>query len=199
MINRYINQYGFFGIIRYVIFFIYTKVFFTNARLIRLPFDLRGKKFIKFGDELTIGHGCRIQAQPIDGKSTCLQIGNNVEINDYVHIGAVFSVIIEDNVLLASKIFITDHNHGSYSSELSDKPTTPPAIRKLSYKPVHIHKNVWIGESVCILPGVSVGEGSIIGASSVVNIDIPANCIAVGNPVKIVKIFNFQKSKWEKF
>lgn len=199
MKNRYYDQYGLWGMIRYSIYFLYTKIFFSNSRLIRFPFDLRGKRFIKFGKKLTVGHGCRIQAQPIDGASICLSIGNNVEINDYVHIGAVFSVTIEDNVLMASKIFITDHNHGSYSPEFGDNPLIPPSLRKLSYRPVHIHKNVWIGESVCILPGVNIGEGSIIGAFSLVNIDIPSYCIAVGNPVKIVKFFNFQNSKWEKY
>jgi lipopolysaccharide O-acetyltransferase len=195
-----LEKYGLLGSIKLGFSLLYTKCFFSKARLIRLPFDIRNKKYIKIGKNFTTGFGCRIEAIPINNNiKECIIIGNNVQINDYVHIGSVSSVIIEDNVLMASKIFITDHNHGSYSPNSSDNPTIPPALRKLSYKPVHIHKNVWIGESVCILPGVTIGEGSIIGALSLVNINIPSNCIAVGNPIKIVKVFNFNNSKWEKY
>ena len=56
--------------------------------------------------------------------------------------------------------------------------------------PIKIHKNVWIGSDSTILPGVTIGEGSIIGAGSVVVKDIPSNCIAVGNPCKVIKHIN---------
>lgn len=61
-----------------------------------------------------------------------------------------------------------------------------------------IKKNVWIGEFVSILPGVTIGEGSIIGSMSVVNKDIPAHCIAVGSPAKVIKKFNLETNLWEK-
>ena len=54
-------------------------------------------------------------------------------------------------------------------------------------KPVRIGDHVWIGGNVTILPGVSIGDHSIIGAGSVVTKDIPANVIAVGNPCKVIK------------
>ena len=50
---------------------------------------------------------------------------------------------------------------------------------------------------VCILPGVTIGEGSIIGALSVVTKDIPPFSIAVGSPAKVIKIYNFETEKWE--
>ena len=53
--------------------------------------------------------------------------------------------------------------------------------------PVSIGKNVWIGGGSIILPGVSIGDGTTIGAGSVVTKSIPANCIAVGNPCKVIK------------
>lgn len=53
--------------------------------------------------------------------------------------------------------------------------------------PVMIEDNVWIGFDCCILPGVHIGSGSIIGARSVVNTDIPPNCVAVGNPARVVR------------
>jgi len=194
-----IKRYGFFGSMRLMISFIYTKIFYSNARLIRLPFDIRNKRFIKIGNNFTSGFGCRIEAFPdIENKQACILIGENVQINDYVHIGAVNSIIIGDNVLMASKIYITDHNHGSYTNLNSDHPMSIPIERKSTGYPVTIEDNVWLGESVCVLPGVTIGKGSIVGALSVVSKSIPPFSIAVGNPAKIVKKFNFENSKWEK-
>ena len=53
--------------------------------------------------------------------------------------------------------------------------------------PITLEDNVWLGGDVTILPGVTIGEGSIIGAKSLVNKDIPPNVIAVGNPCKIIR------------
>lgn len=53
--------------------------------------------------------------------------------------------------------------------------------------PVHIEDNVWIGGNVIVCPGVTIGENSVIGAGSVVTHDIPANCVATGNPCKVVR------------
>jgi acetyltransferase-like isoleucine patch superfamily enzyme len=194
-----LNRYGFFGSIRLVFSFVYTKLFYSNARLIRLPFDIRNRKYIKIGNNFTTGFGCRIEALPSDLKnSKCIEIGQNVQINDYVHIGAVNSVVIGNNVLMASKIYITDHNHGSYTDLESDHPLSIPIDRKSIGYPVVIEDNVWIGESVCILPGVTIGKGSIIGASSVVTKSIPPFAIAVGSPAIVIKKYNFEKNIWEK-
>jgi len=114
-----------------------------------------------------------------------IKIGDNVNIQTDCHISAVNSVIIEDNVLIASFVYISDHAHGT--SELSSM-SVPPIERELYSKGgIYIHKNVWIGEKVTILPGVSIGEGSIIGANSVVTKDIPAYSIACGVPAKVIK------------
>lgn len=135
----------------------------------------------------------------MSSKKEIIIIGNNVQINDYVHIGGVNSIIIEDNTLIASRVFITDHNHGSYAGNLNDtSPEVLPIKRKISSKDVHICKNVWIGESVSILPGVTIGEGSIIGANSVVSKNIPPYSIAVGIPITVIKQYNFESNKWEK-
>ena len=54
-------------------------------------------------------------------------------------------------------------------------------------RPIRIGRNVWIGFDVCVLPGVSVGEGSVVGARSVVIDDVPAYCVAAGNPARIIR------------
>lgn len=114
-----------------------------------------------------------------------IKIGNNVNIQTDCHISAINSVVIEDNVLIASFVYISDHAHGNceYSELL-----IPPIMRGLYSKgEVRIGKNVWIGEKSTILPGVTIGEGSIIGANSVVTKDIPAYSIACGVPAKVIK------------
>lgn len=178
--------------------FIVTKLTIPSARLLRQPIDIRGKKGIDFGKQLTTGYHCRLEAHNED-KNVSLHFGNNIQINDFVHIAALNEVRIGDNVLIASKVFITDLEHGSYAGNEND--SSPDSIvkeRPLCSKSVIIKDNVWIGEHVSILPGVTVGENSIIGANSVVTKSIPANSIAVGIPAKVIKQYNFETKRWEK-
>jgi lipopolysaccharide O-acetyltransferase len=176
---------------------LYTKIFYTRARIIRLPFDIRNRHLIVIGNGLTTGFNCRFEAHPIkDPKNKCLLIGENVEMNDFVHIAAGECVNIGNHVLIASRVFISDLNHGSYTGSLQDSPLSEPNSRALSTDPVLIKDNVWIGEGVCILAGVTIGKGAVIGASSVVTRDIPDYCIAVGNPAKVIKTYNFEQQEW---
>jgi acetyltransferase-like isoleucine patch superfamily enzyme len=196
--SKYI-QYGFVGIFRLTIDLIRTKFLFYNARIVRFPIDIRGKQFLKVSDGLTTGRYCRIEAYPQDHKSVVISIGKNVQINDFVHITSMEGVTIGNNVLLASKIYISDCSHGFYEGFENDSfPDEKPIERKYKVSPVVIKDNVWIGESVSILPGVTIGLNSIIGANSVVTKDIPDNTIAVGNPAKVIKRFNFDKKVWER-
>ena len=171
-------------------------LFYNKSRLIRRPFYIRGKKNINLGKGLTTGVGCRLDALPIINK-TVISIGKNVQLNDYVHIGAIDSITIGNNVLIASKVFITDHNHGDYSKDNQENPNIFPSKRTLYSKAVSIQDNVWIGETVSILPGVTIGKGSIIGTMSVVTKDIPPYCIAVGSPAKVIKEYSFLSNRWE--
>lgn len=176
-----------------------TLFIFPNARIIRFPIDLRGKKFIQVSKGFTTGVGCRIEAYPKTDKKV-LFFGENFQMNDYVHITAMESVKIGNNVLLASKIYISDCSHGSYSGDENDSyPDSIPHDRPLSSKPVAIEDNVWLGEFVSVLPGVTIGKGSIVGANSVVSKNLPPYVIAVGTPAKPIKKFNFETNKWEKY
>ena len=128
-----------------------------------------------------------------------IRIGSDVAINDYVHIGAVESVSIGDRVLIASKVFISDHDHGSYGKNgVHSDPRIPPGERPLSAAPVVIEDDVWIGEFVSVLAGVRIGKGAIIGTMSTVTKDIPPYCIAVGSPARVIKKFNFADGTWER-
>ena len=73
----------------------------------------------------------------------------------------------------------------------------PYMDQTLSSQPVIIEDGCWIGEKVCIMPGVTIGRKSIIGAGSIVTKSIPGYCIAVGNPAKVIKKYNFKSHNWE--
>ncbi|WP_407533727.1 LbetaH domain-containing protein [Elizabethkingia miricola] len=192
-----LKRYGLLGICQLILFKIRTKLIFPNARLIRFPFRVRGKKYIQIDDNFTTGFNCRIDAFSSDNTSKILmKIGKNVQINDDVHIAAMEHVEIGDDVLIASKVYISDHNHGSYKGEVQDSPLTTPNSRKIYTSPVKIEKNVWLGEFVCVLQGITIGEGSIIGAMSVVSKDIPPYSIAVGSPAKVIKTYDFNLNQW---
>ncbi|RST27501.1 LbetaH domain-containing protein [Chryseobacterium lacus] len=197
MVNR-IDQYGFWGVLKMSVHFVRTKFVFPQARLIRFPIDIRGKKTIKISKGFTTGYGCRIESYPEDDKQTLI-IGENFQMNDYVHITARKNVIIGNNVLLASKIYISDCSHGNYTGDTNDSdPHTPPADRPLFARPVIIEDNVWLGEFVTVLPGVTIGKSTIVGANSVVSKSLPPYVIAVGIPAKPIKKFNFDTDRWEK-
>nr|BAM94921.1 putative O-acetyltransferase [Streptococcus suis] len=176
--------------------YILTKLFDRNARLIRRPVYIRGKKNLQYKKGFTTGHGCRFD---LKGDSMArLTFGENCELGDAVHIVAHDKVSIGNNVLMASKIFISDTSHGEYSGEQQDSPFVSPNQRPLRSRPVFIGDNVWIGENVVILPGVKIGSGSIIGANSVVNQNIAENSIAVGSPAKVIKKYDKSSNMWEK-
>jgi acetyltransferase-like isoleucine patch superfamily enzyme len=175
-----------------------TKLFYNEARIIRFPFDIRGRKYIKIGIGTTTGIGCRLEAYPIEGKSVVLRFGRNIQINDYVHITAMENVTLGNNVLIASKVYISDSSHGSYNGDGHDShPDSVPIDRPYTTKPVIIEDNVWIGELVSILPGVTIGKGTIVGANAVVSKSLPPYVIAVGIPAKPIKKFNFETNHWD--
>lgn len=160
-----------------------------------------GPSNIQIGENFYAGKDLWIEAVHSHGDLTYspqIIIKNNVAVNDSVHIAATNYVEIGNNVLMASKIYISDHNHGSYTGEEQSDPETPPNIRPVSYdKRVVIEDNVWLGEFVAVLSGVTIGRGSIIGSNSVVSKSIPPHSIAVGSPARVVKQYNSITKKWE--
>jgi lipopolysaccharide O-acetyltransferase len=191
-----LRRYGLWGSLVLVKNLILTRLFFPSSRIIRAPFRVRGRKSIDLGKGLTTGINCRLDAFS-DKESPCLVLGHDVQINDSVHIAAINSVTIGNRVLIASQVFITDHNHGCYGAkDIHSSPLVPPVKRELSGSPVSIGDDVWIGEFVAVLPGVTIGNGSIIGAMSVVTRNIPENSIAVGAPARVIKQYNFEQQKW---
>jgi len=134
-------------------------------------------RIIEIGDNVTIMQGVIISTSA-SGKCT---IGNNVYIGEYSVLTSNCEITIEDDVLVAPHNNLVDFDH-SY-----DNRAVKIIEQKVNAQKILIKKGVWIGTNCCILKGVTIGEGAIIGAGSVVTGDIPPYCIAVGNPAKVIK------------
>lgn len=105
-------------------------------------------------------------------------IGENTAIAPFVHIWGHGNVFIGTNCMIASHTAITSVSHD---------PAVAPMMVKTTSAPVHIGNDVWIGAHCVILPGVTIGDGAVIGAGSVVTKDIPAGVIAYGSPAMVRK------------
>lgn len=111
-----------------------------------------------------------------------IHVGNNFYAN--------FNLVILDEapVTFGDNVFIAP-NCGFYTA---GHPIDPIERNKgLEYaRPITVGNNVWIGAGVSVMPGVTIGDNRVIGAGSIVVKDIPSNCVAVGNPCKVIKKIN---------
>lgn len=169
---------------------------------VAIPLDARtgGEDCIQIGKGCNFGTHLWLEAvKEYEGKQLHPEIilGDRVSIGEFVHIGATTRIEIGNDVLMGSKIYITDHNHGVYAGAVQSSPDEPPSKRVLTEgRPIKIGARVWIGEFVTILPGVTIGEGSIIGTHSTVTHDIPKNSIAVGSPARVIKQWDAEAGAW---
>ena len=108
-----------------------------------------------------------------------IYIGDNFYSNYNLIILDIAPVYIGDNVMIAPNVGIYTAGHPIH-----------PQARQSGYEygaPITIGNGVWIGAHSVLNPGVSIGDHSVIGAGSVVTKDIPANCVAAGNPCKVIR------------
>lgn len=150
----------------------------------RLPLSVRlfGRIYFRAGGEVKFGNGVCLAGtvvpiEIVSHKGSHISIGDHTFINYGTSITAYQLVNIGRHCLLGHHLRILDRNeHG-----IKHRDVAPPAA------PVVIEDNVWIGSHSIILPGVCIGRNSAIGAGSVVTRDIPANCLAVGNPARVLR------------
>ena len=161
----------------------------SHGKNIKLPkdFSLKGKKYISIGNNFSSGRDLRLEA--IDSYyenkyEPNLKIGNNVSINNNVHIGCINRIEIGDNCLIGSNVLITDHSHGNLDAPINGSFK----IQNLYSKgEVIIKENVWIGENTCILAGVEIGNNVVIGCNTTVTKSLEPNSVYAGNPAKFIK------------
>lgn len=123
----------------------------------------------------TQGEGTFITPPMFIDCASQVYLGKGVYINHNCSMMSLGSIIIDDGVMIGPGTSLLTVNH------------EPKNIRVIMAKPIHIKKNAWIGGCVKILPGVTIGENSIVGTGSVVTKDVPDNTTVVGVPAKIVK------------
>ncbi len=127
-----------------------------------------------------------------------IYIGNKVSVNMNCTFIDCNKITIGNNVLISSNVQIYTSTH---PVELEDRltpdwiPESGEYFCRTYARPVTIGNGCWIGGGVVILPGVTIGDGSVIGAGSVVTKDIPANCVAAGNPCKVIRKINDGESQ----
>ena len=114
-----------------------------------------------------------------------LTIGESCNFGAFNHITCINRIKIGNRLLTGKWVTITDNSHGYTDVEtLQIAPIKRPIFSK---GPVIIGNDVWIGDKATILPGVTIGDGAIIAANAVVTKDVPAYCVAAGNPARIIK------------
>ena len=173
---------------------------------IELPRRIFEPQCFHIGDDVHLGPGALMVAQtyyPTEMMShpdlalrvqhfqPQITIGNRVTSTGGLTLAAMQAITIEDDVMLAGNVFISDGSHGL---EHTDMPYKFQPMSRIA--PVTIKRGCWIGQNVVVLPGVTIGEMAIIGANSVVTRDVPARSIAAGCPARILKRWDPDALVW---
>lgn len=106
-----------------------------------------------------------------------IKLGKNIFINRNCMFVDLGGVTLEDGGLIGPDVKLISVNH----------PLESARRHNVVVDPVLIKENAWIGANAIVLPGVTVGKNSVVGAGSVVTRDVPANSVAVGNPARVIK------------
>jgi acetyltransferase-like isoleucine patch superfamily enzyme len=129
--------------------------------------------------EVRLGANCRLGRDVLFDTSEGgkIEFGNRVRVNSGGVIVANVRITIGDDTLIGEYVSIRDANHGSASGDLIR--TQAPIAAEIS-----VGRDVWIGRGCCLLPGITIGNGAVVGANSVVIRDVPSNSIYAGVPAK---------------
>ncbi len=166
---------------------------YGKKSLIFSALRIDGIRNITIGDRVQVSYRTWLAAVALNKNSSArLVIGSGSVIGHFNHIYATNEIIIEENVLTADKVYISDNLHRYEDIEV---PVLHQGIKQLNK--VRIGTGSWIGENVCIM-GCCIGRNCVIGANSVVTKDIPDYSVAVGIPAKIIKRFNTDTGVWMK-
>jgi len=156
----------------------------TVGRNLNLYLDLPyvdGHVDIHLGDSVTITGSLYIASGRFQEKPS-LTVGNRVILGGGSAISINQAVVIEDDVMISTNCRISDNDGHPRDAVLR---ATHAPLGKRDVRPVLIKRYAWIGNGAQIMKGVTIGEGAIIGANSVVISNIPDYCIAMGNPAEV--------------
>jgi acetyltransferase-like isoleucine patch superfamily enzyme len=164
---------------------------FGRRSILDEPSEIVGRESIAISDGVHIHAYGRLEALNCDEDIVRLRIGSGTVAQRYLHIGAISSVMIGKGCLLASHVYITDHDH-----DFSNPLEPPISNRRVIAAPVTIGDYVWLGENVTVLKGVKIGQRSVIGAGSIVTRDVPEFSIAVGSPARVIRKWDQITRQW---
>lgn len=147
----------------------------------------------RLGSSITIGEGSLVE-----GSLTCeregvhLAVGRNSFIGNDTILASAVSITVGDDVLISSGCRVLDHNSHAVGwnhrkQDVRDWYAGKKDWTHVPCSPIRIEDKAWIGLNVIVLRGVTLGEGCIIGAGSVVTKSVPPWCIAAGNPAKVLR------------
>ncbi len=123
-----------------------------------------------------------------------IQIGDRVVINSFSHFGAMSSIVLGDDVGIASGVCIEDH-HYLFEHASAERPLKKQPFRVAA---VILENGCMIGEHAVILPGVTIGENSWVGANAVVTQDVPPYSIVAGVPAKVIRRMDPKSGEWRR-
>jgi acetyltransferase-like isoleucine patch superfamily enzyme len=150
-------------------------------------------KYISIGDHVTIGKDTDIYVHPPDSNSKkfIVEIGNHVVLARNNILGARYGIVLEDYVGLGAYSMV-----GDFSRHYEDIEV-PFLLQEVTEEgPIRIGQWTWIGAHAFILPNVTIGRNSVIGANAVVNRNIPPYSVAVGVPARVIKQYDFNLKQW---
>jgi acetyltransferase-like isoleucine patch superfamily enzyme len=157
------------------------------------PFRFYGLNEMSVGDKAFIARDCWVHAVGEETGAAKIVVKANARIGMGATISAARSVVIEEDVLLARNVYISDHAHAYQDTSV---PIMSQGVDGIA--PVRIGRGSWLGQNVVVLPGVSIGKHCVVGANSVVNKSIPDFSVAVGSPARVIKRHNAEIGTWEK-
>jgi acetyltransferase-like isoleucine patch superfamily enzyme len=155
--------------------------------------QLHGLAGLSFGDCVNIGRRARLETHRTARGQGQLSIGSGAHIGNDFHAGAALRVLIGRHCMFASGVTILDHDH-DFTNPLDPLQCAEGVVAA----PTVIEDNVFLGEHVVVLKGVRVGNGSVIGANSVVAHDIPPFTMAAGAPARPLRRFNEATAQWDR-
>ena len=165
--------------------------FFRNKSIIHCIIEKRHKS-----SQIMIGQNCLINGRLVtEASKSHIEIKENVFIGGKTILDCLNKIEIEENVLVSYECIIADHD--SHSVKVDERINDLERFKKnqmrwsdVANQPIKICKNAWIGTRSIILKGVTIGEGAIVAAGSVVTKDVPPYTLVAGNPAIIKKKLN---------
>ncbi len=166
-----------------------------NGAYVKYPYKIEGGRYIELGENVSINAYSKLACyDKYAGElyEPCIKIDDGVFANRFLTILSADKLEIGRHTFIGSHVSIINENHGM-NPEMGCYGLQP-----LKTAPISIGENCWIGDKSTILPGVTIGNNTIIAAGSVVTKSIPKYCIAAGSPAKIIKKWNLKEKMWEK-